>query len=529
MKFILKTSILFGLSCILFSCTNSSESIQQEDTRPNIIFIMADDMGYSDLGYYGSGIETPNLDKLAKEGVLFSQFYNTGRCCPTRATLMTGLYNHQTGMGDMVQGRNHPNYQGYLNESCITIAEILKEQDYLTMMSGKWHLGNDPAYWPQKRGFERFYGIPEGGGVYYYPFRKERNVVLDDEFLQPDSSYYTTTAFSKYAVQFVEEAKEDDRPFFLYLAHIAPHFPLQAPEEVTQKYIGKFMEGFDTLRKNRLSEIQKKGLLEKQWPLSPADSMVKEWEALSEEEKKDYDNKMAIYAAQMDIMDQGIGDLIQKLEDTGQLDNTIIFFLSDNGGTSEDTSNRYPQLKGEVGSRDSYLTYGASWANVSNTPFKYYKSYLYEGGISTPLIVHSPKRFGQARVEHKVAHVIDMVPTILELTQSEYPEQRLNVPLPPLPGKSLLPTLKETDQEQNEERTLFWEHEGDRAIRKGDWKLVSIYPENQWRLYNLAQDRTELNDQYEQKPELAQELEALYFKWADKTGVVAWEELIGKK
>ena len=518
---------LFVLALLVGACQKPSETAETVDDRPNVIFIMVDDMGYSDLGYYGSGIATPNLDKLAQEGVLFSQFYNTGRCCPTRATLMTGLYNHQTGLGDMTADRGHPNYQGYLNERCITIAEILQEDGYLTMMSGKWHLGDDPAYWPQKRGFEKFFGIPEGGGVYYYPFRKPRNVVLNDQKLEPDSaSFYTTTAFNEYAVKFVEEAAQGERPFFLYLAHIAPHFPLQAPEEMTQKYLGKFSAGFETYRKQRFEEMHQKGLLEKQWPLSPADSMVLDWDTLSDEERTILDRKMAIYAAQMDIMDQGIGQLMATLETTGELDNTILFFLSDNGATSEYTAQRYPDLKGQVGTRDSYQTYSPSWANVSNTPFRYYKSFLYEGGISTPLIVYNPKRFGPARVENDVFHVIDLVPTALELCKSEYPQQRSEVPLPALPGSSLLPVLEQNPTAEAQERTLFWEHEGDRAVRKGDWKLVSIYPENKWRLYNLAEDRTELLDQSQEEKALAQELELLYHQWADQTGVVRWDSLL---
>ncbi|MEM6378892.1 MAG: sulfatase-like hydrolase/transferase [Bacteroidota bacterium] len=257
----LNFKICFALTLVL--SLNSCQTKDSDDDRPNIIFIMVDDMGYSDLGYYGSGIETPNLDQLAEDGVIFSQFYNTGRCCPTRASLLTGLYSHQTGLGDMTADRGHPNYQGYLNDQCITLAEVLQNEGYLTMMSGKWHLGNDTAYWPQKRGFERFYGIPEGGGVYFHPFRKDRNVVLDDKKLQPDSTYYTTTAFNKHAVDFISEAAEDKRPFFLYLAHIAPHFPLQAPEEMTQKYLGKFSHGFDALRQKGYKPSDKRAYWKK--------------------------------------------------------------------------------------------------------------------------------------------------------------------------------------------------------------------------------------------------------------------------
>ncbi|MEM6378891.1 MAG: sulfatase-like hydrolase/transferase [Bacteroidota bacterium] len=263
--------------------------------------------------------------------------------------------------------------------------------------------------------------------------------------------------------------------------------------------------------------------------MSKPDTFVKNWGQLEQAEQTLFDRKMAIYAAQMDIMDQGIGAIIQTLEATNELENTIIFFLSDNGATSEKTAHRYPELKGPIGSRNSYHTYGRSWANVSNTPFRYYKSFLYEGGISTPLIVYNPGLFGQARVEHDVFHVIDLVPTALEISQAPYPEKRLDVPLPTLPGKSILPILEQQQTGGSEERTLFWEHEGDRAVRQGDWKLVSIYPENKWRLYNLSEDRTELEDQYELEPARAKALEMLYEQWTKDTGVIPWDSLLTLK
>ena len=492
--------------------------------RPNIILILADDMGYSDLGYFGSEIATPNLDTLAAGGVLFNQFYNAGRCCPTRASLMTGLYSHQAGVGDMIKDLGHPSYLGYLNQNCRTIAELLSDQGYQTMMVGKWHLGDNPDHWPQKRGFEKFYGIPQGGGVYYYPWpKKDRNVVLNDHILEVDSGYYVTHGFNEYAVRFVEQAKDDKRPFFLYLPHIAPHFPLQAPQEAIEKYRGRFSENFEEFRKKRHAEIKRKGILSKSWKMSPADSLVKNWENLSDEEMDDMDLRMSIYAAQMEIMDQGIGDLIESLKRTEQLDNTIIFFLSDNGATAENMSHRYPELTGSIGNYNSYETYGRSWANVSNTPFRYYKSFLYEGGISTPLIAYAPSMFGQERMNDAITHVVDLVPTMLDLAGAEYTS---DAGVNPLSGMSFASQLTGGNSKNvGSERTLFWEHEGDRAVRKGAWKLVSIYPENKWRLYNLKEDRTELVDKSSQNPELVTELETIYQDWANEHGVLDWAEV----
>ena len=525
----MKNRIYLGLVLILsifISCKNQQTKSKTSDERPNIVLILADDMGYSDLGFFGSQIETPNLDKLAGEGVVFNQFYNAGRCCPTRASLLTGLYKHQTGVGDMVKDFGHPSYQGYLNQNCKTIAELLGSQGYQTMMAGKWHLGDKPEHWPTKRGFENFYGIPEGGGVYFYPFPKPRNVVWNDKIITPDSTYYTTYAFNEYAVKFVAQAKNDKRPFFLYLPHIAPHFPLQAPKHEIEKYRGIFKSDFENFRNQRLSVLQQKKLIKEKWPLSPAGDLVDHWDNLTEEQQDEYDLKMAIYAAQMNIMDRGIGDLVETLKETGQLDNTIIFFLSDNGGTSERTGHRYPELNGLIGTPESYETYGASWANVSNTPFRYYKSYLYEGGISTPLIAYAPGKFGKHRIQHASAHIIDIVPTILELTSTKYTQDESILPLE---GESLVPFLKDStsaNKTWENQRTFFWEHEGDRAVRKGDWKLVSTYPENIWRLYNMASDRTELFDKKDEFPEIAKDLENTFFDWAKKKNVLPWEKVL---
>ncbi len=510
---------------LLSGCNKQPPEEAKTTERPNILLIMADDMGYSDLGWFGSRIRTPNLDRLAENGIVFSQFYNTSRCCPSRAALLTGLYQHQAGVGEMTSDFQLPAYRGRLNDQCATLAELLQPAGYQTFMSGKWHLGSAPENWPNKRGFEQFYGIPEGGGVYFYPFHKKRHVVLNDSILEPDSSYYTTHAFNDFAVRFVDQALAEEAPFFLYLAHIAPHFPLQAPQAVYEKYIGQFKLGLSTHRQNRLKVMQEKGILPQHLELSPPDEQVLNWSDLSEAQKDSLDLKMAIYAAQLEILDEGVGQIIAKLEERGALDNTLILFLSDNGGSHEETGlwGSYSKLKGPVGSPGSYESLGRAWANVSNTPFRMYKHWVHEGGISSPLIAHYPKLIPEPGIDTQVVHIMDIVPTCLELAQVQYPDSLRGNALTPLQGKSFVNLLRGGNREGHE--TLFWEHRGNRAVRKGPWKLVSAYPDDQWALYHIPKDRTEQNDLSSQYPEKVEELEADYRKWANRVGVVHRREL----
>lgn len=512
--------VLWAGLWLMIGCAGSPAEVAPARERPNILLIMADDMGYSDLGFFGSRIQTPNLDQLAQNGVVFSQFYNTSRCCPSRAALLTGLYQHQTGVGEMTSDFELPAYRGRLNEHCATLAELLQPAGYQTMMSGKWHLGSAPEYWPTQRGFEHFYGIPEGGGVYFYPFNKKRNVVLNDSILTPDSSYYSTYAFNDYAVDFIDQAAEKEAPFFLYVAHIAPHFPLQAPQSVYKKYIGQFKLGLQQHRQSRLQTMQARGILDSTLQLSEPDNSVLDWTALSEEAKNSLDLKMAIYAAQLEILDHGVGRMVDKLREKGQLDNTLILFLSDNGGSHEETGRwgQYTHLTAPVGSPGSYESLGRAWANVSNTPFRMYKHWVHEGGISSPLIAHFPKLTKEARIDTHMVHIMDIVPTALELAQVEYPDTLEGKSLTPLAGQSFLNLIK--GQEWQGHEALFWEHRGNRAVRKGAWKLVSAYPEDQWQLYHIPSDRIEQRDLSKQYPERVAELETLYNQWASQVGVV---------
>lgn len=502
----------------------SSENTFTVPVRPNIIVILADDMGYSDLGCMGSEISTPNLDQLAANGLLMTQFYNAGRCCPTRASLLTGLYQHQAGVGDMTENRGVPAYQGYLNKQCVTMAEVLKQAGYTTAMTGKWHVGERPEHWPQRRGFTHFYGIPQGGGAYFYPFLVNRQVWENDRQVTPDSNtFYSTDAFSVYAAQFIEKQKNSPSPYFLYVAYVAPHFPLQAKAEDIRRYRGKYKAGFEAIRKQRFERMKALGILSPSVSLSPTNESVKNWASLTEAEKDTLDFKMAVYAAQTESIDRGIGKIVQTLKETQQLDNTLIVFLSDNGGES---AHAYPVrgATGPIGSARSWTSYGASWANVSNTPFRLYKSQTYEGGIITPLIAHYPKMIGKKQISRQPGHVVDLMPTLLELAGAKYLSTYQGNTLLPLPGESLTGVFK--GNKTLPQRNLYWEHEGNRAVRSGEWKLVSRYPENRWSLYDLANDPTELNDLSKQYPDKVKKLEKQYEAWAARTGVIPWREVV---
>lgn len=523
---------------ILFwaSCSNTQEVSHE---LPNIVLIMADDMGYSDIGAFGGEIQTPNIDRLARNGLVMTHFYNAAKCVPTRASLLTGLYHHQVGMGDMKNDYGYPSYQGYLNKKGITLAEALKQGGYTTMMVGKWQLGDHEVAWPQNRGFEQVYGIPKGGGVYFYPFLFDRTLMLDYEVIHKagtapnkidSTSFYSTDAFNDHAVKFIEGHREKDSPFFLYLSHVAPHWPLNAPEKDIEKYLGKYKKGFESYRQKRFERQKRLGLLPNEMKLSPPDERVENWNQLSNAEKNELDRKMAVYAAQIDRMDQGIGRIIEKLKETDEYNNTVIMFLSDNGGAPQrDIHFNYAEKvlsqyeKGPIGSRYSFKPYGPSWANVSNTPFRLYKDWTHEGGIATPLIVHWPNVIKEHRINSQVSHVIDIMPTLLELSGVKYPESYHGNSILPMEGKSIAPIFKEKSITKN--RTLFWENIGNRAVRHGKWKLVSQYPENEWYLYNMEKDRTELNNLSQERPELVKELIRKYDNWANRVGVVPRNEI----
>ncbi len=546
---------------ISFSACNTHE--EQKPEKPNIILIMSDDMGYSDIGCYGGEINTPTLDTLAANGLRFTQFYNTARCCPTRASLLTGLYQHQAGIGHMTNDRGSDAYRGDLSQNALTIAEVLKEAGYTTYMSGKWHVTpyspNDSIQkkhnWPLQRGFDRFFGTILGAGSFYDPC----SLVEGNEYITPGENFYYTDAISNKAVDFIE-AHDNKTPFFMYVPYTAAHWPMHAKPEDIAKYKGKFDDGWDKLRERKYKRLLEMGLINEGAKLSEKVD-IPDWQET--DHKEWYSQLMEVYAAMTDCMDQGIGRIIHALDKKGLKSNTLVFFLQDNGGCAEEfgfsanivpfhkdviANEIKPMEKGELqtnmvpkytrdgkplligkgltpGGADTFLGYGRPWANASNTPFRMYKHWVHEGGIATPLIVHWPEGI-QAKNElrHTPGHLIDIMATCVDVAGATYPTQFNNNSITPMEGQSLFPVF---GNQPLDERPIFWEHEGNKAVRLGKFKLVSRYTETSeynWELYNLETDRSELNDRINDYPEKAKELEQLWKEWAQKVGVRTWKD-----
>ena len=512
-----------------------------DDARPNIVVMLADDMGWSDLGCYGGEIETPHLDALAEGGVRFTQFYNTARCCPTRAALLTGLYQHQAGIGHMNGNDGVPSYQGYLNDRCLTLAEALRPAGYTTLMVGKWHVGGAPGRWPLDRGFDRYWGTPAGGGVYFKDALEIRNEVFfvnGAERIELPDDLYVTDTFTNRAIEFIEEAVTQTRkPFFLYFAHIAPHWPLQAKKEDIAKYEGRYDEGWDAVRQGRFARQQVMGLVPEGTLLSRRDPQAKAWSEMPQGARDDLAHRMAVYAAQIDCIDQNVGRLVAKLKELGQFENTLILFLSDNGCSAEGGPGGFSRGKpgAAIGTGLSYASLGLEWANAADTPLREFKRDTHEGGIATPLIGHWPARMRAerpsqttgGRLVHEPGHVIDIMPTLLDIAGAAYPAEVRGNPLLPLEGRSLRPHLTVDAAARpaaDSPRPLFWEHEGNKAVRLGDWKVVAR-GRGAWELYNLLGDRTETRNLAAEQPEKTKELAALWNAWAQRCGVLEWDDL----
>lgn len=492
--------------------------------RPNIVIMMADDMGFSDLGCYGGEIQTPHLDALAANGLRFTQFYNTARCCPTRAALLTGLYQHQAGVGHMTRNSRIPSYQGFLNGRCVTIAEALRPAGYATLMTGKWHVGSAPRRWPLNRGFDRYFGTPTGGGVYFKGTLKVRTNVFfveGDQRIEPPEDLYVTETFTDYALKFIDEAVDAEKPFFLYFAHIAPHWPLQAKPEDIAKYRGRYDVGWDAVREARYRRQVEMGLIDPRWKLSPRDPQAGAWDDQSAEKQQDLAHRMAVYAAQVDCIDQNVGRLVARLNEHGILDKTLFLFLSDNGCSAEGGPGGFSRgLDGApIGTAESYASVGLEWANVSDTPFRKFKISVHEGGIASPLIAHWPAGISRrGEFERQPGHVVDLMPTCLEVAGATYPRDRNGRATLALEGRSLVPAFRGDAVERG---GLYWEHQGNRAVRIGQWKLVADH-RGDWELYDLQADRTELNDLADENPEKVNELAAQWTAWAERCGVKPW-------
>lgn len=512
-----------GIATLGFSLSGLGCTRADGTDQPNIILIMADDMGYSDIGCYGSEIPTPNIDQLAQGGMRFSNFYNAARCCPTRASLLTGLYPHQAGMGDMVGDGPPGPYQGYLNDQCVTLGEVLKGAGYYTLMSGKWHVGEQPEWWPTKRGFDRYFGLISGAANYWDITKaksegKVRVMAEDGErYYPPKDGFYMTDAITDHATEYIDTYGKKENPFFLYVAYTAPHWPLHAPQEEIERFKGNYMAGWDALREERYARMLEMGIFRKKWSLSPRDEEVNPWETI--ENKEEMDLKMAVYAAQIAIMDRGIGKIMDALEKTGQTENTLVLFLADNGACHEGGPLGFDKRENGIppGGPDSYMSYGRSWAMLGNTPFRKFKHWCEEGGIATPLIAHWPKVIQEGgSITHQRGHIIDFMATFCDITDATYPEKYGGNNIVPMEGKSLLPIFQGKTREGHD--ALYWEHEGNRAIYRDKWKLVGDNKEA-WELYNMDEDRSETNNVIEEYPEVARDLRTDWQEWAKRCGV----------
>ncbi len=528
--------------------------VEADTNSPNIVIILADDMGFSDLSCYGSEISTPNLDRMASEGLRPTQFYTTPRCCPSRAALLTGLYPQQTGVGDMMEDRGIPGYRGELNRNCLTIAEELRLKDYHTAMVGKWHLShiyfdqkrqlnfetNEPFWdskesWPLQRGFENYYGSIHGVTSYYDPFSL---VDGNTPVRAQDTNFYYTDDITKHAVADIEQYAGGDQPFFLYVAYTAPHWPLQAPERDIAKYRERYMAGWDAIRAARYQRQIEMGIVDKSWALSPRDPRVPPWTNVAD--KAWQANRMATYAAMIEHLDGGVGQILNRLKELGIDQNTLVIFFSDNGACAEDILPQWYDVPSRMrdgrpvtagndnhsvfaGPDNVWESYGVPWANVSATPFRLYKHFAHEGGIAVPFIVRWPAVIKDpGTISPKLAHVTDVKPTLLAVAGVKHPDNYEGHSILPLEGESLLPIFE--DKNRKDRSPIFWEHEGNRAVRLTQWKLVALQG-HPWELYNMETDRTELTNLATIYPENVKEMSDLYGAWAKRCHVVPFRQL----
>jgi len=528
--------------------------LEAKTSHPNVVLILADDLGYSDLGCYGSEVETPNLDRLASQGIHLTQFYTTPRCCPSRAALLTGLYPHQAGVGNMMEDRGIPGYRGELNRNCITMAEELQLAGYRTFMVGKWHLNHvhfngkkqinfesdEPFWenregWPLQRGFNEFYGTIHGVCSYYDPFSLVNGNVPTKA---QTKEFYYTDVITDHAVADIDKSAAGDKPFFLYVAYTAPHWPLQAPEQDIAKYRPRYLAGWDVIRTNRYKRQLELGLIDKGWKLSPRDPRVPNWSTVQDKEWEA--NRMATYAAMVERLDRGVGRILQALKEKGIEDNTLVLFLSDNGACAEVLDPQWYDIPTRTrdgrmvkvgnkdhsvfaGPEDVWQSYGVPWANVSDTPFLLYKHFTHEGGIATPLIASwSGHIRNRGSTSHQIGHVTDIMATVLDAVGAKHMTRYKDQTVLPLEGRSLLPVLE--GKGPLPPTPIFWEHEGNRAARLGQWKLVAL-GRHDWELYDVEADRTELHNLAASHPDKVKEMSAMYEEWAKRCHVLPPDRL----
>ena len=529
----------FGIVSKLFIVGGLSSCSAQPSVAPNppnIVLILADDMGYSDIGCFGAEIQTPHLNRLAAEGVRLSSFYNNARCCPSRAALLTGRYPHQVGVGAMTDiGVSIPEYQGYFNEETVTLADGLRQAGYATYLSGKWHVGEEADHWPLAHGFDHCFSLIQGAASYFdfRPYRNERwppgnalTVVRDSIPVDlSDTSFYATDLYTDEALRMLS-GHPGDQPFFLYLSYTAPHWPLHALPEDIRKYEDTYQVGWEAIRQKRYERLKTLGLISEQTPLSEKNPAERDWDALSEIEQQREARLMAVYAAMVDRLDQNIGRLLDYLEAQGQLENTAILFLSDNGGSTAGslTGGKYghPRFDPNAlpGTPASFTGYGKSWANVSNTPFRFFKADIYEGGIASPFITWYPGHFKAGHSSDVPTHIVDLMPTIVALSKTNDSDTLNDSTIQSAEGVSLLPILSGEDDLAT--RPLYFEHMGNGGLIEDAWKLVR-FRDQDWELYNRQEDRSETNNLAGVYPDRVDAMRRKYERWAEKNHVLPWE------
>ena len=570
-------AVLIGLSSfVMFAATAHSEAIDSprdslasspiqisHTQRPNIVILFVDDMGFSDVGCFGGEIETPHLDSLAANGLRLSQFYNTSRCCPSRASLLTGLYQHQAGIGMMVYRNYGQGYEGNLTNRCVTFGEVLQTAGYQTMLVGKWHAGHEPESRPEVRGFEKFTGVyPHIDS--YWKVLKTCDIYRDKALLIPAGEepinpydplreFYTTDFFTDVAIDYIDQALEDaSRPFLLHACYNVPHFPLEAPEDLIEKYEGRYLKGWDRLRQEKLQRMKAMGLIGPKQKLPTVKGFVNErisgftevgidskvlptWDSLSRQEQEELDFRRALYAAQIDRFDQNVGRLVGHLKKRGILDNTLILFFSDNGCSGE--MDPFGMNWGKY-SRADYrqwrkkggwsISQGQCWASYSNTPLRKFKKFVHEGGIASPFIAHWPAGIEQpGRIYHgQFFHLIDIMPTLCDIAGATYPQRFKGKEIISAQGISMLPYFKSPLVDSSKVRTLYWQHENHAAIREGNWKLVTVNDRNdqQWELYDFTDDRSETRDLSVEYPQMVNHLKVKWHQWARQVNVLPFPE-----
>ena len=541
-----------ALATILICWPSASVLADTPKGKPNVLLVVADDMGYADLGSYGGEIRTPHLDALASRGIRATHFYTSPTCSPTRAMLLTGTDNHIAGLGNMAEWlgpkqKGKPGYEGHLNDRVVTVATLLREAGYHTYMAGKWHLGEKPGMWPAARGFERDLSVLDGAGSHWRdmqglnPARPKLTITRNGKKISElPEGYFSSKDFTDFIINSIEEHRNDDKPFFAYLAYQAPHGPLAVPDDWRDKGKARYDKGYDEVRKERLARQQQLGLVREDAVGFPRLPNIPAWDKLTDEHRRQMARKMELYAAMVENMDHHIGRLLNYLKQIGELDNTLIIFFSDNGAAGEDIAELVKALAPQAkdwfaktfdnrfenwGRPGSSVDYGPSWAQVSMVPFRQFKGVVAEGGIRAPLIVAGPGVKHKGKINHSLLHVMDIVPTVLELTGVKQPSEDSAKIVAPIQGKSMLPLLAgRADAIRKETDWLGWELFGNRAIRQGDWKLLYLLKRaggtGDWQLFNLREDPAELQDLSKKYPEKRDALLTLWEQYAKTNGVI---------